>query len=394
MTARDASRRYRAAHLHRPSGWLSPGYVEVDASGTITLVSGERPLGWHDDELERLDGFVVPGMVNLHSHAHQRGLAGHAERVGRASDTDTFWSWRDRMYAFVGRLDPDAFEAIAAEAYREMLVAGYTSVGEFHYLHHDPAGRRYANPAEMSERVIAAAERAGIALTLLPALYLQGGIGKPPAPGQRRFVHGSVEGFLRLVEHLRGLREGRPLLRVGVAPHSLRAVGPDALAALVAALPSLAPGAPIHLHLAEQRGEVEEVLAGLGATPGRWLLDHAPVDRRWTLIHCTHCTTEELAEIAARGAGVGLCPTTEANLGDGLFPLVEYHAAGGRWGIGSDGNAVLDPAEELRLLEYGQRLSRERRSILVAPGCQTRAHAGRLHYDLALVGGAQALAQP
>lgn len=388
-------RRYRIAHLHQPEGWLSPAFLEVDGGGTIVSVDGTQPDGW-DGEVETIHGYVLPGMVNLHSHAHQRALAGRTEFVGTdpAASADDFWAWRNRMYALAGMLDPDQFQAIAARAYLEMLEAGYTSVGEFHYLHHAPDGRPYTNLSEMSERVIAAAAATGIGLTLLPVLYTHGGIGRPPGTGQRRFVFNDVEGFLRLLADLKRLRSHHPLMRLGVAPHSVRAVSAANLRRLLAALPELLPLAPIHIHVAEQTAEVAQCMAGLGAPPARWLLDQFPLDRQWTFIHATHCDRAELAEMAQREVMVGLCPITEADLGDGIFPLIDFQRAGGRWGIGSDGNTVIDPAQELRLLEFGQRLIQRRRAILVSPEKETTAHAGRRLYDLALAGGAHALAQP
>ncbi len=386
--------RYRAAHLHQPNGWLSPGYLEIDAAGTIVAVGADRPPGWTDGEVRRLDGYVVPGMANLHSHAHQRGMAGRVEGVPGGAGRDDFWSWRTRMYAFVAALGPDQLQAIAAQAYLEMLRAGFTAVGEFHYLHHDRDGRPYANPAELSGRIAAAADEVGIALTLLPALYTQGGIGKPPADAQRRFVHVDLDAFLRLVERLLVGATDNPLRRVGVAPHSLRAVSPEQLAHLTAAMAEVAPAAPIHIHVAEQVGEVEECLAGLGARPIEWLLANAPVGPRWTLIHATHCTVAERRGIAASGATVGLCPITEANLGDGLFPLPGYHRDGGAWGIGTDSNVAIGLAEELRTLEYGQRLHHRRRNVLVTAGSATTEHPGRLLFDLAVSGGARAIDQP
>lgn len=391
-----AAGRYRADYLHQPAGWYAPGYLEITADGLIGVVSDRLPEGWDEAGLIHLDGYVVPGMIDVHSHAHQRALAGHAEGVDPdpAASADDFWTWRNRMYALVGVLDPEQFEAIAAQLYLEMLCCGYTTVGEFHYLHQDPNGNPYADPAEMSHRVIAAAEQTRIALTLLPALYNQGGIGKPPAPGQRRFVHDSVDAFLGLVEDLQSATASRPWLRVGVAPHSLRAVDSEALSALIEAVNVLDYNMPIHIHVAEQTGEVEECIEHLGDRPVSWLLDHLPVDDRWTLIHATHTDDDELRRIAGSGATVGLCPITEADLGDGVFGLATYHRAGGRWGIGSDGNTVLDPAQELRQLEYSQRLTQRHRAILVDPAKPETAHPGRLLYDLALAGGALSLRQP
>lgn len=391
----DIAGRYRVAHLHQPDGWFSPGYLEVGADGLIASVSAEQPDGWAPSEIQRLDGFVVPGMLNLHSHAHQRALAGRTEYIGPdpATSADNFWAWRERMYALAGVLDPEQFQAIAAQAYLEMLKAGYTTIGEFHYLHHDAAGQPYSNLAEMSERVIAAANDSGIALTLLPSLYTNGGIGKPPTHGQRRFIL-DVDDFLGLVADLRAHLAKQPLLRLGVAPHSVRAVSEANLRALLDALPELLPNAPIHMHVAEQQGEMDECLARIGATPARWLFDQFALDDHWTFIHATHCDTSEIVQIAQHGVTVGLCPTTEADLGDGIFDLLALHRSGGRFGIGSDGNTVLDPAEELRQMEFAQRLTRQHRAILVTPDGSITAHAGRRLYDLALSGGAQALNQP
>jgi formimidoylglutamate deiminase len=383
-------RRYQIAHLWTPAGWLSPGFLEIDEAETIAAIAAARPPAWADGEIASLDGFVIPGMPNLHSHAHQRGLAGRAEGTGEAG---SFWGWRSLMYQFVDRLSPDDLEVIAAQAYVEMLEAGFTTVGEFHYLHHDRDGSPYTNPTELSERIIAAAEDTGVALTLLPSLYTHGGIGEPAKPEQRRFVH-QLEPFLRLVETLLEREATLPWLRVGVAPHSLRAVSAADLTELVAVVRRWRPEMTIHLHAAEQVAEVTECVDKLGAPPVCWLLDHLPVDERWTLIHATHADATELRKLASRGAVVGLCPITEANLGDGIFPLVDYHRAGGRWGIGTDSNIAIDLADELRLLEYGQRLIRQRRDVLVTAGDATTAHPGRLLYDRAAAWGAQSLAQP
>jgi formimidoylglutamate deiminase len=316
-------------------------------------------------------------------------MAGLAERGGGAGDS--FWSWREVMYGFVAQLTPDDLSAIAAQLYVEMLKAGYTAVGEFHYLHRDPAGRAYADGTEMSERIVAAAGRAGIGLTLLPVLYLAGGFdGVPPSAAQRRFVTG-VEELLRLVEQLRARHGADPDFRVGIAPHSLRAVPPAALAACLDGLAALDGDAPIHIHVAEQEAEVEACRRARRARPVEWLLAHAPVDRRWCLVHATHMTAEETRALAQSGAVAGLCPSTEANLGDGLFPLAGYLETGGRFGIGSDSQVSVSPVEELRWLEYGQRLSQRRRAV--AAGGAT-ASSGAILYRGALAGGAQALGRP
>lgn len=298
----------------------------------------------------------LPGIANLHSHAFQRAMAGLAERMTHPSDS--FWTWRDTMYRMAARFDPETLHAVAAQLYTEMLEAGYTTVCEFHYLHHAPDGRPYADSAAMSRALIAAARETGIRLTLLPVLYMTGGFdGRPLNERQRRFGH-TVDAYLQLFETLRS--EQGPTLQVGCALHSLRAVPPDAMRAVLAALPR---DARIHLHIAEQIGEVQDSLAIRGARPVRWLLDNAAVDACWTLVHATHLEVDEVVGITDSGATVAICPTTEANLGDGLFPLRDYLDAGGAWGIGSDSHSSVSPVEELRWLEYGQRLVTRHRNI-------------------------------
>jgi formimidoylglutamate deiminase len=305
-----------------------------------------------------VDGhWVLPGVANLHSHAFQRAMAGLAERMTHPSDS--FWTWRETMYRMAARFDPDTLHAVAAQLYAEMLEAGYTAVCEFHYLHHAPDGRPYDDPAAMSRALIAAARETGIRLTLLPVLYMTGGFDRRPLnERQRRFGH-SVDAWLRLFETLH--REQDAMLRIGCALHSLRAVPPEAMAAVLAALPV---DARVHIHIAEQIGEVQDSLAIRGDRPVRWLLDHAEVDARWTLVHATHLEVDEIVGIADRGATVAICPTTEANLGDGLFPLRDYLDADGAWGIGSDSHISVSPVEELRWLEYGQRLATKHRNIV------------------------------
>ena len=307
-------------------------------------------------------GWRLPGIANLHSHAFQRAMAGLAER--QIDPADSFWTWRETMYRMAGRFDPDTLHAVAAQLYVEMLEAGYTTVCEFHYLHHAPDGRPYATPTAMSDALVAAAREAGIRLTLLPVLYMAGGFdGRALGPRQQRFGH-DVDAYLRLFEALHARQDD--LLRVGCALHSLRAVPADAMRAVLDALP---PGTRIHVHIAEQRAEVQDCLAVRGARPVEWLLGNAPVDDRWTLVHATHLDDGEVAGIARSGATVAICPTTEANLGDGLFRLRDYLDAGGAWGIGSDSHVSVSPVEELRWLEYGQRLASGRRNVAVGQSC-------------------------
>lgn len=306
-------------------------------------------------------GWRVPGIANLHSHAFQRAMAGLAEH--QTHPEDSFWTWREIMYRFAARMTPESTYAVAAQLYAEMLEAGYTHVCEFHYVHHRPDGTPYEDPAAMSRALVAAARDTGIRMTLLPVLYMTGGFdGRALSARQQRFGH-DVDGFLRLLDTLRPLQDES--LRVGCAFHSLRAVPEAAMRQVLAALPA---EAPVHIHIAEQVGEVQDCLALRNARPVEWLLREFAVDRRWTLVHATHLTDEETRGVAASGANVAICPTTEANLGDGLFPLRDYLQAGGRWGIGSDSHVSVSPVEELRWLEYGQRLVTRHRNIAVLPG--------------------------
>jgi formimidoylglutamate deiminase len=364
----------RAARALLPEGWARDVAVTLGPDGRIarveTGVAGAPPVA------------LLPALSNLHAHSFQRAMAGLTEARG-PDPRDSFWSWRDLMYRFAARLTPEQVEAVAEWAFVEMLEAGFAAVAEFHYLHHAPGGDPYAEPAELSARVMAAAARAGIGLTHLPTLYTHGGAGRAPlSPGQARFGC-DPDRFARLLEGARAAARALPPdARVGAAAHSLRAVDPEGLAALVA----MAPEGPLHIHAAEQPKEVADVQAQLGARPVDWLLDHAPLDARWCVIHATHMTEAETARLARSGAVAGLCPITEANLGDGLFPAPAFLAAGGRFGVGSDSNVRIDAAEELRTLDYGQRLRDCARCALAE-----RGSTGRALYDAALAGGAQAL---
>ncbi len=323
---------------------------------------------------------ALPGLCNVHSHGFQRGMAGLSER--RSRPDDNFWSWREIMYRFLDRLTPEDVAAITAQAYAEMLETGFTRVGEFHYLHHDPAGGRYADPAEMAGAIAQARAATGIGLTLLPVFYAHGNFGAaPPSSGQRRFLS-DVDGFAMLLDAARSKLEGDA--NIGVAPHSLRAVAPDELAALL----EMSPTGPVHIHAAEQVKEVADCVEWSGARPVEWLIDHAGVDERWCLIHSTHLAAHEVPRLAASGAVAGLCPVTEANLGDGIFPAVDYLAAGGRFGVGTDSNILVDAAQELRALEYSQRLAQRARALLAG---EASPFVGANLFARALEGGAQAL---
>jgi formimidoylglutamate deiminase len=323
---------------------------------------------------------ALPGLSNVHSHGFQRGMAGLAEYRGPGDDD--FWSWREVMYRFIDHLTPDDVKAINAMAYVEMLESGFTHVGEFHYLHNDTDGARYANPAEMAEQVIAAADATGIGLTLLPVFYAHSDFGgAPPKRGQRRFLS-DIDGFARLLETSKNAMPDDGV--IGIAPHSLRAVTANELDALL----EMRRSGPIHIHAAEQMKEVEASLAFSGARPVEWLLDNAGVDGRWCLIHATHMTDAETDRLASSGAVAGLCPVTEANLGDGIFPALRYLTAVGRIGIGTDSNILIGAADELRALEYSQRLPHQARNVLA--NAHYPSVGGNLFHRV-LNGGAQAL---
>lgn len=368
------------AHALLPNGWARDVRVEI-AEGMITAVSpSARPKG-----ATRIAGAAVPGVPNLHCHAFQRGMAGLAERGGPGADD--FWTWREVMYRFVAALTPEDVETIAAFAYMEMLEAGFTSVAEFHYLHHAADGAPYADLGEMAVSVVAAATEAGIGLTLLPSFYAHGGFGGAnPLPHQLRFVN-RLDGFFALLGRCRVILRALPGAGLGIAPHSLRAVAPAELAELLAGVTE----GPVHIHAAEQVKEVEGCLAWSGRRPVEWLMERAAVDPRWCLIHATHMTPAETAALARSGAAAGLCPVTEANLGDGIFPARDYLSMGGRFGVGSDANLATDPPAELKQLEYGQRLSRRARNVLAPEG---GGSVGRRLLEGALAGGAQATARP
>jgi formimidoylglutamate deiminase len=362
-----------------PEGWRRNVLIGVDDDGFIRSIGADQSV---PPDGCRLPGPVLPGMVNAHSHAFQRLMAGLAERPGGGEDS--FWSWRERMYALVARLTPDHVQAIARYLYIEMLKAGYTAVAEFQYLHHDDQGRPYAEPAEMALRVAAAADAAGLPMTLLPVLYSYAGFGGcAPSTDQRRFIHDG-HGYIDLQERLRSrLPAGQ---RLGLTFHSLRAVSEAQMRQVLTALPETRP---IHIHIAEQQLEVDDCLAWCGQRPVEYLLERFAVDSRWALVHATHMNEHECDALARSGACAVLCPTTEASLGDGFFPAPAYMAAGGASAIGSDSHVSVSVLEELRWLEYGQRLLTQKRNRLHAGG-----EVGTYLYQGAARGGAMAADQP
>ena len=370
-----------AADALLPTGWAKNVLLAWDDAGRLTQVQSDAP---RPSAAPTVRGPLIPGMPNLHSHAFQRAFAGLTEH--RAEQQDSFWSWRTLMYRFAARLGPEQMEAVATWLYAEMLEAGYTSVCEFQYVHHDGDGRPYADDATLSLALLRAAQRTGIGFTLLPVLYQTSGFGgTPPNPGQRRFIR-STESMLRLLDALKPACDAQGA-RLGLAPHSLRAVPPDALRDALAGLDALDASAPIHIHIAEQTQEVDDCVAWSGQRPVAWLLDHAPVDARWCLVHATHMDAQEYQRAATRRAVAGLCPTTEANLGDGIFDFAAWRGHGGAWGVGSDSHACVNAAEELLLLEYSQRLATRQRNVGADAAHPQVASALTL---AALHGGAQA----
>lgn len=359
-----------------PQGWARDVRLMVDDGRFASIEAKASPNP--GDEHHRIG---LPGMPNLHSHAFQRGMAGLAEIRGSAADS--FWTWREVMYRFVGRMTADDIQAVAAQAYVEMLEAGFTRVGEFHYIHHDASGAHYSNIGELAERIVSAAQATGIGLTLLPVFYAHAGFGgRAPEQNQRRFIN-TIDGFSELMSACRRAIAGEQGAVLGFAPHSLRAVTPDELATIL----QLDSACPVHMHIAEQIQEVDACVQWSGQRPLRWLFDHAAVNRRWCLIHATHATADEIACLARSGSVAGLCPITEANLGDGTFSAAEFCDRGGVFGVGSDSNVLIGVSDELRQLEYSQRLAHRARNVLAGVSAST----GRRLFDGAVAGGSQAL---
>lgn len=361
-----------------PDGWARDVMVQIGEDGRITSLDPVTKSISVDHHVD----ILVPAPGNVHSHAFQRAMAGLTEQRGTRGQ-DSFWTWRQLMFRFLDRLTPQDVQAIAAQVQMEMLESGYGAVGEFHYLHHQPGGIPYDDLGEMSARIAAAAQQTGIGLTMLPVLYQQGGVdGRPLGPGQIRFGN-DPDRFFRLLEAAGQAVSGLPKdTNMGAAPHSLRAVSRDALREIVTNTTG-----PLHLHLAEQKAEVDEISTAYGARPVQWLLDNQPPDQRWCLIHCTQMLPKETIGLAQTGAVAGLCPITEGSLGDGIFDGTRWLQAGGATAIGSDSNIRIALSEELRQLEYSQRLKDHARAVFARPGGST----GRFLYDAVLAGGAQAL---
>ena len=381
MAGFRAIHRVRCEQILLDDGWARDQLVEITTDGLIAAVG---PAGEASVDLV-LTGPVIPGVPNLHSHAHQRVLAGLTET--RTPGKDNFWGWRDLMYRANSAITPDDLESIARCVFIEMVKQGYTVVAEFHYLHHAPGGDRYAQTDEMSQRLWIAAEDAGITLILLPVLYSYGGFDQQPLSGVQTRFYNTLEDYLLLLDKIQKATVGVGIRGYGLAAHSLRAVSPEQLVALDRVSRLDHPDVPIHIHVAEQLNEVEECIASLGSRPVEWLCQKVNVDPRWCFIHATHVNSQEVESMAESGVVVGLCPSTEANLGDGLFPATEFLALGGKFGIGSDSQVCSNPARELQLLEYGQRLKHHRRVLMM--GADER-HNGNALVQRAVAGGSQA----
>lgn len=368
-----------------PEGWSENVLVEIDKDGWIVGVDTFKKEPEPDSGAEVVAGPLVPGLVNAHSHAFQRGMAGMSERAG--GKKETFWNWRETLYRFTARIGPEEMEALAAQAFVEMLKAGYTSVCEFHYVHHQPGGQPYDEPAVMGRGIVRAALEAGIGLALFPALYAHSGFGgKPPEEAQKRFVN-DVPALMRIIEELYAEFRTASQVTMGFAHHSLRAVPPEMLREGTRAMRNLIPDAPVHILVAGQAAEVEDCVAWSGKRPVAWLLDSGEVDENWTLVHCTNVDEAEARALAASGAVAALCPSAEANAGGGIFPLAAYFAAGGRFAVGTGGNILVSAMEELRWLEYVQRLVRQERTIIQSPEIPS---VGAALFEEALKGGARA----
>ncbi|MBB2206056.1 formimidoylglutamate deiminase [Gluconacetobacter takamatsuzukensis] len=377
MSLPTLSRSVFATQAFLPEGWRENVRLEC-ASGVFTRVQPDAKPQPGDHRAD----IVLPPLPSLHSHAFQRAMAGLTET--RRDPADSFWTWREQMYALAARIAPDGMRAIAAQLYMEMLKAGITQVAEFHYLHRAPDGTAYDCPAEMARSVIDGAGEAGIGITMLPTLYRHAGFGRVLAPEQKRFE--SAPDFIAgMMADIAATYRDNGLVDVGVGLHSLRAANREDILEMLALTPERAP---VHIHIAEQQREVADCLDFLGRRPVAWLLDEIPVDEHWCLVHATHLDAEETRRLAASGAVAGLCPVTEANLGDGLFPLEDFIDYGGRFGIGTDSNVLPSANEELRLLEYGQRLALQKRCRAL-PG-EAMGSVGRYLYDASLKGGTQA----
>jgi formimidoylglutamate deiminase len=369
---------YKFNSLLQKTQWLTPAYVGVDDSGVINYLSDQSPA--EAIALESISGFALPGFQNSHSHAFQYAMAGLAENHPTGTDDD-FWTWREEMYKCALSVDPDQAEAIAAMLYAEMLRHGYTHVAEFHYLHHDKDGKPYAHLAEMGERMVSAAKTAGIKITIVPVFYQKGNFGIEPQPRQRRFISKTIDDYFNLVEASKAVIKNQSHASLAFSVHSLRAVDlPDVIKTFQQGPKEL----PFHLHVSEQKKEVEDCLAHCGKRPMQWLLDNVEVNERFHLVHSTHLDDDELTRLAKSKANVVLCPSTEGNLGDGIFRMKEFVKLGGHWCIGTDSHIGINPLEEFRMIDYCQRLVTNKRNTFEGDAAQVMINESVIQGRLAM----------
>jgi formiminoglutamate deiminase len=372
---------YRVTGILDNSAWISPAYIELADDGKILEVSHYT----NQEVDEKIAGYVLPGFQNAHSHAFQYAMAGLAERHATGKTPDDFWSWREAMYELALSISPDDLQAIASMLYAEMLRHGYTHVAEFHYVHHDANGKQYGNLSEMGERLVAAAKFVGIGITLVPIFYQKGGFGKAPTAGQKRFISPTIERYYELLEASAKSAKHYQYANIGIGIHSMRGVEPNVIAEVAANGPQ---DLPFHIHVSEQVKEIEDSMSYLGARPVEWLLAHVELNDRFHLVHATHLTPKERLELAKSKANVVLCPTTEGNLGDGIFLLREFQNEGGRWSIGTDSHIGINPFEELRLLDYGQRLISHKRNTFYS---NEQGEGGKYAFEMAWQTGRKAM---
>lgn len=367
--------------LLQNSGWIAPAFVSVDQNGKIISISETSDQKVDYD----LNCFAIPGFQNAHSHAFQYAMAGLAERHSTSQAPDDFWSWRDSMYKLALSIDPAQMEVIATMLYAEMMRHGYTHVAEFHYVHHDKNGKPYGQLAEMGSRLISAAKNVGIGITLVPIFYQKGGFGKDPVEGQKRFISHTGDSYFSLLEASKKVCQDYEHANVALGIHSMRGVEPEIIKEIALTGPK---DLPFHIHISEQLKEVSDSVGYLGKRPVEWMLENCDMDSRFHLVHATHLNGAEIKGIADSGSHVVLCPGTEGNLGDGIFPLIDFQKTGGKWSIGTDSHIGLNPLEELRILDYGQRLTTHKRNIFYST---TEGDSGKFGIDMITKSGRKAM---
>jgi formiminoglutamate deiminase len=368
-------------HLLQKDGWKSDIRVDVDDRGIITSIKSDE----NSKEAEIITGFALPGFQNAHSHAFQYAMAGLAEVHDISHTSDDFWSWREAMYKLALQVTPDQMESIATMLYSEMARQGYTNVAEFHYVHHQKNGQPYDNLAEMGSRMIAAAQTAGINITLVPIFYQKGGFGQAPNDRQRRFISKDIDTYLKLLSASEEACKNYNGANIAIGIHSMRGVEPKDIAEIAKNGPQ---DIPFHIHVSEQLKEIDDSIAYLGKRPVEWMLENVNMSNRFHLVHATHLTDQETRGIAHSGANVVICPTTEGNLGDGLFPLRSFQNNGGNWSIGTDSHIGINPLEELRLLDYGQRLTSHQRNTFTS---SIQGDTGQFAIEMATFTGRKAM---